>query len=156
MKFESLVVLGIMLCVMGVFGCTSDTDNYNVKHFENENISFDYPDTWNVNVKQDLSDYPATEWMIRIENPDEPLATVVISEIETPESINGSSSLKISNVTTKETTDNSTYRMYTFSKNNRNYEIIVYGSTTARWFKEDVFTQYKSHFETIVNSIQMK
>ncbi len=158
MKLEVYLILGLILCVAAVMGCTSNTDNFSVKHFENEHVSFDYPDNWTVTVIEDLSDYPTTEWMIRIENPKEKIASVVISEVEPAFQANSGSpsSLKIDGRDTLESSDNSTFRMYTFSKNNKSYEIIVYGSNTSRLFKDSVFTKYQAHYDTIINSIQIK
>lgn len=151
MTFKTPLILGLILCVVAVFGCTSDTSNFNTKHFENENVSFDYPDTWEIMYYTDLTDMPLTEWMIKIQNPDEQLSSVQISEWETPNVGTSSApeSIKIDNVTSREAKDNSSFRMFTFTKNGRHYRVTFYGDP-------DDLKEYKAQYDTIVKSIRVQ
>ena len=132
MEYRNEILIVLLLVGIGAaayFGYNYFDDKFEVASFENENISFSYPASWNVYVVEDLADYPQTKWMVNIENPTEPEASVVILEVDAPpSSVEATDSITIDSVTSRMTTDTTNYRMYTFSKNNRHFKVIVYGS----------------------------
>lgn len=155
MKYNIFLILGLILGIIAFSGCTSDTDNFTTKTFENENITFQYPETWEVTVQNDPPDIPDTLWLINIENPEARYISVVISEEDkryANTNLTRNDSIKIDNIVTQLDTDNSTFKMYSFIKNNRSYEVIVYGT----FGRDNDFEEYKAQFNAILNSIRMK
>ncbi|MGC9516189.1 MAG: hypothetical protein ACP5C3_00660 [Methanomicrobiales archaeon] len=169
MEYRNDIIIVLLVVGIGAasyFGYNYFDDKFEVASFENENISFSYPANWNVYVVEDLADYPQTKWMVRIENPREKEVSVVISEVDAPHSsVEATDSITIDSVTSKMTTDTTTYRMYTFSKNNRHFQVIVYGSNLRSsntltdkptLFDKSVFDEYQAHYSTILESIKIK
>ncbi|GAB4315483.1 MAG: hypothetical protein Kow0019_15640 [Methanobacteriaceae archaeon] len=169
MEYRNEIIIILIFLFIGAaayIGYNYFSGQFEVASFDNENISFNYPASWNVYVVRDLADYPQTRWMVRIENPRQEEVEVVISELDTPlNHSEATDSVTIDGVTTKMTTDTTTYRMYTFSKNNRHFQVIVYGSNLPSrntltgkpsLFDKSVFDEYQSHYSTILESIKIK
>ncbi|MDI6644185.1 MAG: hypothetical protein QME14_03935 [Methanobacteriaceae archaeon] len=169
MKYRNEILILLVFVAIGAaayLGYNLFDDKFEVASFENENISFNYPANWNVYVVKDLANYPQTKWMVKIENPAEPEAAVVIEEVNAPNSsVEATDSITIDSVTSKMTTDTTTYRIYIFSKNNRHFQVIVYGSNLRSsntltdkptLLDKSVFDEYQAHYSTILESIRVK
>lgn len=163
MKIKAFLVIIVTMGIITVSGCISDEDNFKTKHFENENISFDYPESWKVTVTQDLPDDPYANWMIVIGDSElingqnendirifefEP-NSIVNSALVDNSSGNQIDSIKIDNITAPGISEEG-YRMYIFSKNNMTYKV------TVCVMNDNAFEEYKSQFDSILNSIQIK
>jgi len=163
MKFRAFLITGIILCIIIVSACISDEDYFQTKHFENEDISFDYPENWKVTVTQDPADIPDANWMIVIG--DNELISgqnendIRIFEFEPNSLVNSSlvdnssgnqiDSIKIDNINAPGISEKN-YKMYIFSKNNMTYQVLVYVT------ENNGFVEHKSQFDSILNSIHIK
>lgn len=162
MKIKALLII-FTLSIITVSGCISDENNFKTKHFENENISFDYPESWNVTVTQNPADIPDANWMVVIGDNElingQNENDIRIFEFEHNSIVNSAlvdnstgkqiDSIKIDNITAPGISEEG-YRMYIFDKNNKTYKIVVYA------VERNAFEEYKSQFDTILNSIQIK
>lgn len=166
MNLKAFLIMGLVLCIITISGCTSDPDNFKTKHFENENISFDYPENWEVTITPNPADSPDANWMIKIEdnvliNDENANIDILIIEFTPNDLVNNSlinnstgnqiNSIKIDNITAQGISVDKYTKMYIFSKNNMTYEITAYAVGP-----DDTFELYKSQFDTILNSIQIK
>lgn len=164
MKFKAFLITGIILCIIIVSGCISDPDNFKTKHFENADISFDYPENWEVTVTPDPADIPFATWMINIEDNvmmDDENANINIRIFkfgnETPDLNTNSStenqinSITIDGITARGTSSDKYCKIYTFFKNNTRYEVLLYTIGP-----DNTFEEYQSQFDAILNSIHIK
>lgn len=153
MILKNIIIILIISFTVFIAGCTSD-NTFSTKSFENENISFNYPSTWNVTVIQNPP-ILNINWLISIENPEKNTVTVKIAEIGTPQSDSVLIPIKNDNMTAPELGDNNTYKnkRYTFFKNNKFYVVIVYGIETD---SENDFKDYKAEYNIILRSIHIK
>lgn len=153
MILKNIIIILIISFTVFIAGCTSD-NTFSTKSFENENISFDYPNTWNVTVIQNPP-IPNINWLINIENPEKPTVTVKIAEIGTPQNDSVLTPIKNDNMTAPELGNNTTYKnkRYIFSKNDKFYVVIVYGVESN---SENDFKDYKAQYDIILSNIHIK
>jgi len=154
MKIKAILIIGMIIGIVAITGCISTSEN---KHFDKQNISFDYPGTWNITSENNPMNITGRLWMITIKNPEDIGFTISIFADTLPADRSGSytkiNSIKISGVNAQGYEgDNGHSKFYDFTKNGKYYSVTIRSLN----FNSDDFAKYKNEINIILNSIQIK